>query len=136
MNGRVVVNALKGAGISIGISLLLLLLSTFLLLQAPDPDGLIPIVSLALQLLGGFLGGWLAVRFHRENRLLIGAMAGVFYGAVLLLGSLFTEGKMSFLPSFLLLLGILAAATLGGFLGFPGEKSSRQRRKAMMKKLG
>lgn len=136
MNGRMVINALKGAGISVGISFLLLLLGTVLLLQAPDPDGLIFLSSLILQLVGGFLSGWLASRFHRENGLIVGAIAGAFYCGMLLLGSLFAKGEASFLPSFLLLLGVAVAAAVGGLLGIPGEKSSHQRRKAMMKKLG
>lgn len=136
MNGRLLLNALKGAGIALLISFVLLLLFNQILLQMPDPDSLLDVMAHTAQLIGAFLGGLLASRFHKERGFVVGGVTGVFYALLILLGSVFVDGSLRFLITLLLILLFIGAGALGGLLGTPGQKSSQARRKAMMKRMG
>ena len=136
MDGRILLNGLKGAGIALLLALALLLPAAAILLKLPDPEGPMMLVTHLLQLLSGGIGAFLAARWHRERGMLIGSLSGFLQGLVLLVGSLIAAPDDSFLTALLFLLATVGVGLVGGLLGTPGEKSSLKRRKAMMKKLG
>lgn len=136
MNKFLLLSALKGVAVGILASLLLLLIGNGIALQTADPNTTASYLAHAVRLIGGFLTGFAAARFHKEKGLLIGAISGAAYAAILALGAAFMDGKFPFLSACLLCLAAVAAATVGGVLGIPGEKSGAAKRKAMLKRMG
>lgn len=136
MNGKMLLNALKGAAVGGALSLFLLLIFNVVSLKSADPDHLLAVFAYAARFAGGAAAGFAASRFHRSGGLLSGALAGAFLSAVLLLGAAFSGGEFRFLLLILLAGGVVAAGAVGGILGLPGEKSETALRKRMMKRSG
>ncbi len=136
MNAKPLISALKGAGIGILVSVILLAVGNLIALKTPDPDTTIGLLAHAVRLISGFTAGLAAARFLREKALAVGALGGLFYTAVLFLGAAVIDGNFRFFPALLLGLATVAAAAVGGLVGRPGEKSSHAKRKAMMKRMG
>ncbi len=136
MNKSLLLSALKGLGVGIAITLVLLLVGNLIALKTPDPDTVASFLAHGIRILAGFATGFAAARFHREQGLLTGAVAGALYCAVLALGAAFLAGNFSFFSALLLCLAVLAAAAVGGVMGLPGEKSGKAKRKAMLKRMG
>ena len=136
MNKGLFLSALKGAAVGILTSILLLLVGNLIALKTADPDSTASLLAHAIRLISGFAAGFAAARFHKEKGLLIGAVAGAFYTAVLALGAAFMADNFHFFSALLLCLAVIAASAVGGLLGLPGEKSSAAKRKAMMKRMG
>lgn len=135
MNGKLFLSMLKGLGIALVTSVVLVLLFTWLLLQTPNPDALVSLASHGAQLLSIFVGAFLAARLHREKGVLIGILTGLGFAIVVLLGSLLLSGSYPFLITLLLVLLFVGVGALGGLLGVPREKSGTARRKAMMRRM-
>ncbi len=136
MNRSLFLAAAKGLAVGVGLTLILLLAGSAVALNTPDPDTAVSILAHSLRLLGGAFIGFLAARFHREQGLLTGGVAGLLYALLLLLGAAITPGHFSLLSALLLGLASLTASVLGGVLGVPGEKSDKAKRKALMKRMG
>ena len=136
MNGKMLLNSLKGAAIGLAAALILLLIFNFISLKTQDPDRLVPFFAHAAQFIGGAVAGFAASRFHRMNGMISGAIAGGFYAIIILLGAAFSEGEFSVLTSLLICAGILAVSAVTGILGLPGEKSGKAKRRDMMKRSG
>ena len=136
MNAKPLIAALKGAGVGILTSVILLAVGNLIALKTPDPDKTASLLAHAVRLLSGFAAGFATVRFLREGSLMTGTLSGFLYTLVLLVGAAVTEGGFALLPALLLSLATVAAAAAGGLVGRPGEKSDRAKRKAMMKRMG
>ncbi len=136
MNKSLLLSALKGLGVGIAITLILLLIGNLIALKTPDPDTTASFLAHGIRILAGFATGFFAARFRREQGLVTGVVAGVLYTALLALGAAFIAGAFSFFSSLLLCLAVVASAAIGGILGIPGEKSSAAKRKALLKRIG
>jgi putative membrane protein (TIGR04086 family) len=136
MNAKPLIAALKGAGIGILVTVLLLAVGNVIALQTADPVKTVSLLAHVIRLIGGFSAGLAAARFLGEKAIGTGALAGGLYTAVLLIGAAITAGDFAFLPALLLGLATVAAAAVGGLAGRRGEASPRAKRKAMMKRMG
>ncbi len=136
MNAKPFISALKGAGIGILVSVVLLAIGNLIALKTPDPDKTASFLAHAVRLISGFAAGLAAARFLKERAPITGGVAGLFFTLSLFLGAAILPGNFRFLPALLLSLATVAAAAVGGLAGRPGEKSSHAKRKAMMKRLG
>ena len=136
MKKSMLLSAIKGIGIGILVSLILLLLGNLIALNTKDPDGTASLLAHAVRLLGGFAAGFAASRFRGEKGLVTGAVAGGLYLMLLALGAVFTAGGFHLLSTLLIGVATVTASAVGGLLGLPGEKSPTAKRKAMMKRMG
>ncbi|MBE6621470.1 MAG: TIGR04086 family membrane protein [Ruminococcaceae bacterium] len=136
MNKSLFLSAVKGLGVGLLITLVLLLVGNLIALKTPDPDTVASLMAHGIRILAGFATGFAAARFQRERGLVTGITAGALYTAVLALGAAFMAGDFSFLSALLLCLAVIAASAVGGVAGLPGEKSGAAKRKAMLKRMG
>jgi len=136
MNKSLLLSALKGLGVGIVVTLILLLVGNLIALKTPDPDTVASYLAHGIRILAGFATGFAAARFHGEKGVITGAIAGALYTAVLALGAAFMVGNFSFFSALLLCLAVIASSAGGGVMGLPGEKSGKAMRKEMLKRLG
>ena len=100
MNKSLFLSAVKGLGVGLLITLVLLLVGNLIALKTPDPDTVASLMAHGIRILAGFATGFAAARFQRERGLVTGITAGALYTAVLALGAAFMAGDFSFLPEF------------------------------------
>ncbi len=135
VNASPLIPALKAAGIAIAISLALILASAFFLTESSSLEALTGILPKVIQIIAVFIGGLASGRLSRGNALLTGALGGLIYGGVILIGSLISGG-FDICYSLLSLSVSAVLSMLGALVGVPKEKDGKRRRRKMMKKLG
>ena len=136
MKKSMLLSAIKGVGIGILVSLILLLLGNLIALNTKDPDGTASLLAHIVRLLGGFAGGFAASRFQGERGLITGAITGGLYLLLLMLGAVMAAGGFRPLSALLVGAAVVAAASVGGLLGLPGETSASAKRRALQKRMG
>ena len=118
---------------SLAIAMALLLVAALIAYFLEDPKIAILPLGLLCSALTAFLGGFLAIRIHRQGALICGFCNGALLSLLMLLASLFfrTEASgYSALLSALLHVGFLLLSVGGAFAGLPrqGHKQKRRRR--------
>ncbi|MCL2568966.1 MAG: TIGR04086 family membrane protein [Oscillospiraceae bacterium] len=118
-------NAGIGAGIALGLTLILLFAASFLVTSGRVPERLMGAVTVAALFLGSLLGALIAIRRNRSQRLLVGLSEGAMVYAITFVLGAFAETPNLFGG---LSLFLLAAALSGGALA--GVLPMRLRRRS------
>ncbi len=135
MDGKIILSALRGMAIGLAASLILLLAFNFIAMKGADPDKPLSAFAYITQALGAGASGFAAAKFSKEKGLVTGALAGVMYAFVIILGAIITKGNFSFLSAIITAVASVGIASVFGILGLPTEKSKSASYKSMMKRL-
>ncbi|MBQ9132441.1 MAG: TIGR04086 family membrane protein [Clostridia bacterium] len=130
--GNLTTDLLKSLLCTLATGLTLLLTVSLVAYFTPDPGQWIPVLGLTASGLTALLGGYAAARIHGSGALICGLGNGGMVMAVMLLLSLFFTKDASGYGvwiSALLHGGFLLLSVLGAYLGIPGEKSKRRKKR-------
>lgn len=136
MNGKLVLNSLKGMAIGLGTALVLMLLLNFIALKGSDPDKPLSVFAYVAEGIGAAVSGFAASKINKERGIEVGGIAGAMYACLLVLGGLVTGGSIRFGAAVIVSIASVLISGLFGIIGLPGEKSSNARRRDMMRKFG
>lgn len=127
-SGKLILDSLKAAGITIPISFILLLIMNFISYSNDDPYKLLSALAYTALFLSMFVCGVISEKFNSGNGLICGAVSGIILIAVMLLISVFAgaDGQFSVLHALLIYSGGIAVSAIGGFIS---ERLSENRNK-------
>lgn len=118
--------------LTLGVTLLLLLVCSLGAYFTPDPNALTLPMGLISSALSAFLGGIISIRIHRKNLLAVTLLNALLMNLGMILLSIpmtaYATGHTT-LISILLHAGYLLLSPLGGLLGHPGEKREKKKKK-------
>lgn len=119
---------IKGIAFSFVISLLLILLSSFILKAFSPKDTSIYVSALAVTFLSTFFSGFYMSRHALKSGLLNGALAGILYFLIVFLIGSVISGGVKFSPAVLgsFVISLLGGA-IGGIFGINSIKPQRRR---------
>ena len=110
-----VASAAIGAGIALGLTLILLLIASFLVVSGQLPEGLMGVLTVAVLFVSSLVGAFVAIRRNRSRALFVGLTEGAILYAITFMGGVFTEVPRFFggLSLFLFLAAMLGGAAAG-----------------------
>ncbi len=126
--------ALKGAAISILISIGAVLVSAFFLTESKNLDLLTAVLPKVFQVISALIGGFFAGKLSKERSYLAGIISGLIFSAVITVGALISSG---FELYYVLVstLTVTTASLVGSLLSKEKAKSGAAKRRSIMKKL-
>ena len=122
-------HVMKGVLIACPAAAFLLLTASLTAYFSPDPDAVIPFMSLVSSALTALISGYATVRIHRKSALLCGLSAGSLLMCGMILSSLFLRrcaSGYSMPVSLLLHSAFILLSVLGAYAGLP--KAGKKRR--------
>lgn len=108
----------KGVGIATLFTILVFLASALLLSYTPLPEGAIPYISFATQIIASFIAGLLPTKRARSRGMLTGSLSGFLYILIIwLIASLASDGFYVGKHILTMLFISLIAGGIGGITG-------------------
>lgn len=137
MNFKTFISSLKGLAIAFFTAALLLFAFALFLVRSDDPMKMLALFAYAAMFVGGFAGGYTAVRFNGSDGIVCGALTGGLYAIIIVFVSLFIPGDgCGALCKVVVALSVTAVSAIGGFAGLPKRTSPEKRRKMMFERAG
>lgn len=126
-------SAIKGFGIAVLASVLMLALLNLAALGSRDPMKFLGVFAVVTMYTGALTGGFASVKFnHGKNGLICGLLAGAIYALVVFGTAVFVSEK-GLIYQLVMALSLAAASALGGILGLGRGDTPEKHRKQMLK---
>ena len=134
VNASPLISAVKGALAAITVGFTLLLLSAACLTESKGLEMITAVLPKVIQVLSAIIGGFFAGRFSDSRPYVSAAISGVFFFFIITVGSIILGG---FDPMYAIinLVGVTGSSVLGSLISKEKPKSSRSRKKAIMKMI-
>lgn len=117
-NGNNIKKIIKGSAISIGITLIALIIFACFLTYTSLSESTIPTVTIVITIISILIGSSLCMTTVKKNGIVNGAIIGLIYIVVIYLLSSIIEGEFALNTySIIMIIGSILAGALGGIIG-------------------
>ncbi len=134
VNASPLIPALKGAAISLLVSLFTLFVSAFFLTESKSLELMTAVLPKVFQVVSGLIGGFFAGKFSKDRGFLSGIFSGLIFSAIITVGALINSGFRLYYVLLSTLI-ITLASLVGSLLSRERSKSGAAKRKSIMKKM-
>ncbi|MBE6581705.1 MAG: TIGR04086 family membrane protein [Ruminococcaceae bacterium] len=134
VNASPLIPALKGAAISLLVSLFALFVSTFFLTESKSLELMTALLPKVFQVISAIIGGFFAGKFSKDKSFLSGIFSGLIFSAIITVGTLINSGFRLYYVLISTLI-ITLGSFIGSLLSREKSKSGAAKRKSIMKKM-